>query len=503
MKTLSGSRYQKVYFYRYRKIFILLFLSGMFSACHLFPKVGPDTKTVEMPKNNEFLNVTLNPSLTIERVQNADLAEWWKHFNDDNLNSLITRALQNNQDKRIAESRVQESRELARIAGARLAPQIDSNVGYSRNKLSEGATLFPLPLNPSNRYSFGFDAAWEFDLFGGIRRQVEASVHNLESQEENLHDVTLTLLADVARNYFTLKSLDKRIGVAERNIQAQDESLKLVETRFQAGLVSELDVAQARAQVETTKAFLPALHEQRITLYNTLIVLLGESPDHQECLLSKRIEFPDRKKDNFLLGIIPKVPVGVPSTVLKNRPDIRRAERQLAAATANIGVARSELYPRFNITGQIGHQSLQYPRLYNDSSTFWNFAPVVSWPIFAGGRIMSNIRVQEQREIQELLTFERSLLVAFTEVENSLTSFSNEQLRYKDLRTAYDANIRSRQISQTLYREGLTDFIRVLDAERAVYASEDTLVQSEVKILTNAIALYKALGGGVVREEKM
>ena len=327
-----------------------------------------------------------------------------------------------------------------------------------------------------------------------IDENLRASLYSLRAQEENYRDTLLTLFSEVARTYINLKTLDKRIGIAEKNIRAQSDSLNLVDARYTAGLVSELDVSQSKAQLESTKATLPSLQSQRTATLNSLAVLLGENSDDTNSLFQAKFE---DKNPNKILGNIPYIPVSVPSIVLANRPDIKRAEMNLGEATANIGVAIADYYPKFSITGSYGLQSIKSAKLFQSKSNYWNFGPSIQFPIFQGGRIFNNVKVQNERQQQALLNYEKTILTAFGEVENSLTSYAYEIKRFESLQNSFNANKRAKNLSDELYKQGLTDFLRVLEAERATFSSEDNLAQSEASILINAIGLYKAIGGGV------
>jgi NodT family efflux transporter outer membrane factor (OMF) lipoprotein len=299
----------------------------------------------------------------------------------------------------------------------------------------------------------------------------------------------VTLLAEVARNYVELRSFQSRLEIARSNLKVQQDTLELTQARFKAKIISELDVTRSQAQVESTASEIPALESQRNQAAHRLAVLLGQHPQAllEELLSTENGPIPSGPPD---------VPPGLPSHLLRRRPDVRRAERQLAAATARVGVAVADLFPRFSLTGSLGLQSETFHDLGNFDSRFYSIGPSVSWPIFDAGRIRENIRVQNARQEQAAVTYEKSVLTALEDVENALIAHAKEQQRRESLTRAVEANRRSVDMAKQLYDRGLTDFLNVLDAQRALFASEDALAQSDRTVSTDLVALYKSLGGG-------
>jgi NodT family efflux transporter outer membrane factor (OMF) lipoprotein len=290
----------------------------------------------------------------------------------------------------------------------------------------------------------------------------------------------------VARNYIEVRGVQRRLAIAQENMTAQQETLELTRARFEAGLTSELDVVQAASQLATTQSQLPALETSLQQGMHRLGVLIGQEPGALLAELSTAAPIP---------AAPPDVPVGLPSELLRRRPDVRRAERQLAAATARIGVAVADLFPRLSLTGALGLQSVTLAGLATVGSRFWSVGPALRWPLFQAGRIRANIAVQGAREEQQLRTYEQTVLTSLEEVENALVAYSREQVRRARLAEAVEANRRAVDLANELYLRGLGTFLNVLDSERALFASQSDLAQSEATIATDIVALYKALGG--------
>ncbi len=430
-------------------------------------------------------------------TQPATLVNWWTEFNDAELNSLVERAVKSNLDIFIAESRVRESRASQVLAEAGLWPTVDVSGSYSRNRSSEnavgsrgqGAVVAPRSTSnlEQNLYRTGFDSGWEIDVFGGTRRSIEAARANVEASIEDRRDVLVTLLGDVANNYIELRGRQRQLAVTQANLQAQQEILRLTRIRFDAGLASDLEIAQAEGQAQTTEAQIPILESGIKQTAYRLDLLLGAQPGTTWNELSGHAPIP---------ALPPQAHVGLPAELLRRRPDIRRAERQLAAATAQIGAATADLYPKFFLLGTFGLQSISASDWFTAQSRFWSIGPTVTWPIFDAGKIRANIEIRNAQQEQALKLYEKSVLSALGDVESALVNYSKEQTRYRSLLAAVDTNRRALQMSNDLYTQGLIAFLNVLDAERALYSSENDLAQSEANMASNLVALYKALGGG-------
>jgi NodT family efflux transporter outer membrane factor (OMF) lipoprotein len=456
---------------------------------------------------------------TTRPVANTPVVQWWKTFGDPDLDSLITRAVASNWDLRRAQARVREARAQRDFVRADLFPTVNTDAAFSHSHFptgvlgtttggcssgasggttggTGGGTSTPTPSGASqnvggfgnqNLYQAGFDASWEIDVFGGVRRSVEAADADIAAAVEDYRDTTVSLLAEVARNYVELRGFQRQWTIAEENLKAQQQTLELTQSRLKAGVATDLDLARAQAQVSTTASEIPTLQASARMAIHRLGTLLGVDPMKLSAELSPIKPIP---------GVPPQLPVGVPSELLRRRPDIRRAERQLAAATARIGVATADLFPRFSLTGSLGLESAEAKSLLNYSSRFYSIGPSVSWPIFDAGRIRANIRVQNAREEQAVAVYEQAVLTALQEAEDALANYTREEARRRTLEQAAEANGRAVKLANQLYAAGRTDFLSVLQAQRDLFASQDALVQSNRAVSTDLVSLYKALGGG-------
>lgn len=454
------------------------------SAC----KVGPDY--VAPPENApQSWSESMEEGL---RAEGAELGNWWQSLNDTTLNGLMQRAVQGNLDLREASARVREARALRGVAQADYFPQVDARGGYTRERFSEntnGGQGFGSDTGEGHDlFALGFDASWEIDFFGRIARGVEAADADLASVGENWRNVLVSLLAEVAREYTDTRSFQNRLAIAESNVKAQEDTLTLVNSRYEAGITSELDVAQAKANLEQTRSQIPLLTAQMRQAMHRLEVLLGQRPGSLSQDMAQQA------------GVIPVPPdtiaVGLPSELLRRRPDVRRAERDVAAETARIGVVTADLFPRVMLTGSAGLESSQIGTLIAGDSFAWSVGPSVRWNIFSGERIQNNIEAQTARQAQALARYEKTVLTAFQDVENALVGYSRERVRLRSLTDAVTAQQRAVQLAEELYTRGLTDFQNVLDAQRQLYSLQDLQAESERDVTDNLIALYKSLGGG-------
>ncbi len=443
-------------------------------------KVGPNYKPPETPVPDEWAG-PLPPS-PAEAEQ--DLASWWTHFNDPALTSLIRGAVESNLDLRLAEARIRQGRAARGVAASGLGPTVDATGSFRRSQ-SPAAVDTRGPTR--NLYQAGFDSAWELDIFGGVRRGVEAADADLLAAVEARHNILVTLAAEVAINYIDLRGLQQEIAIARENLKAQQHSADLTRQRFEGGFVSGLDVANAEAQVATTAAQIPVLEiAVQQTIY-TLSVLLGREPGALLAELSVEAPIP---------AAPPEVPMIIPSELLRRRPDIRQAEAQIHAATARIGVAVADLFPRLSLSASIGRQGNKFSSLDDSANRFWSLGPSVSWNLFATGRNLSNIELQKALEEESLITYRQVVLAALQEVENALIASAKEQEHREALIDAVTANRKAVGLATQLYTQGQTDFLNVLNAQRSLYISEDALARSTGTVSTNLVALYKALGGG-------
>jgi outer membrane protein, multidrug efflux system len=463
----------------------VLVLTAALNGC----TVGEDYSRPELITPTTFSQSTTIAS-TRPSVSATGREAWWETFDDAGLNRLIERAVVSNLEVRRATQRVVEARAQRGVVAGQYYPRVDGVGSVTRTSASVNTDSSPARFGApreSTLWTAGLDASWELDVFGGTRRNVEAADADVGFAIEDRRDVLLTLLGDVAFAYIELRGAQNEIRVVEQNVDAQVQTLELTRTRARAGLISELDVAQSEAQVALTESRIPTLRAQARRAAHRLALLLGEMPATLYAELDVEAPLPTAA------GL---VPVGLPSELLLRRPDVRRAERQLAAATARVGVARADLYPRFNLTGNLGLQSQKLANLPEGRSGYWSIGPSVSWALLDFGRIRSNVDVQNARVDQALTTLEQAVLVSMEDVENALTNLEQERARRAKLAQSVDANRRAVELSRTLYDQGLADFINVLDAQRALFEAEDQLIQSEIAVSTNVVTLFKALGGG-------
>lgn len=475
---------------RSSRIFLpaLIIASGAASGC----KVGPDFIPPQSNVPPAFMhtgNESFGGPSAINAARSVD-ADWWKLLGDSTLDTLVQRAAVGNLDVKLASARLREARAQRGVIAAEAYPQVDLNAQANRSRQSPNSFQnFPgsNPGEARNLFQVGFDANWELDFFGRVSRNVEAASADIQSAEEDRRDVLVTLVSEVARNYVELRGFQQRLDIARRNIQLQQETLDIAASRFKAGLTNDLDVAQAESSLSQARSTVPPLDRSAQAAIHRLGVLLGQQPTALAAELSQVAAIP---------GVPPEVPIGLPSELLRRRPDIRRAERDLAASTARIGVATADLYPRFSLTGSFGFAADKVPTLPDASSRFWSFGPAMKWPVLDWGRIRANIKVQDARAEQSLLQYERAVLTSFEDVENALSSYTREQARRSTLAESVASNQRAFDLASEQYRSGIIDFQRVLDSQRALFASQDALSDSDRAVSSNLVALYKALGGG-------
>jgi len=414
------------------------------------------------------------------------LGHWWTLFNDPQLDSLIQRAIAANRDMEIAEARVQQARAQYRLTTANAAPTLGVSGAYANSRKSENAGGSGGG-ETQDLFQTGFDAGWELDIFGGARRGGEAADARLVAMGENSNDVLVSLTAEVARNYLELRGSQQRLVTARANLAGQEKTLALARGRREAGLGNELEVAQAETQLSLTRAQLPPLENSVGQSSYRLALLLGLSPQALLAELAPPVGLP----------LMPAgLPATLPSDLLRRRPDIRRAERLLAAATADIGVATAELFPRFSLTGLAGLQSLNLSDLLSTSSRFWTVGPTVRWAIFNGGRVQANIDLNQARREEAQAVYEKTVLTALSEVETALLALAREEETRRTFVEAVASGQRAVELASGRYRSGLAGVLDVLLGERALYQSQDQLVQSEQRRGVALVALCKALGGG-------
>ena len=446
------------------------------------------------------------PALAVPQVWPAEsstasvigpvIDEWWKSFHDPELDSLVKRAVATNPDLKLAAARVEEARANRGVARSGALPQITGSAealrerqitqGFVPNASGQGGSLQTFPYE-INLFSALAQMSWEVDLFGGIRRQVQAAGADLAAQQEDRRNVLISLLGDVASNYAQVRGYQLRLEIAHKNILIQEDTLKLTRDLVNAGQATERDVAQSEALLETTRASVFVLDSGLKTAIHRLGVLLGLEPERLAGELAAAAPLPVTP---------PAVPVGLPSDLLKRRPDIRRAEAQLVAATARVGQARADYFPTFSLTGSAGREATQLHDLTLGVANVFSIGPSMSLPIFTGGKIRSNVAVQTARMSQAQATYESTVLTALEETDNALVNYGDEQARRDRLQEVVRASQTAQQLAEIQYKAGLADFLTVLDSERTLASNQDQLAQSQVAVVTDLISLYKALGGG-------
>jgi NodT family efflux transporter outer membrane factor (OMF) lipoprotein len=414
------------------------------------------------------------------------LETWWTLFDDPRLDGLIQRAVAANPDLKIAVARIQQARAQYRIATVALAPAVDVSGTYTGTRISEN-TGSSSAGTTQELYQAGFDAGWELDIFGGARRSVEAAGARLAATAENRRDVLVSLEAEVARNYLELRGSQQRLKAARKNVGIQERTLHLVRGRQDSGLGNRLEVAQAETQLALTRTQLPPLENSAGASIYSLSLLLGLPPRALEKELARGEPLPARPA---------WLPETLPSDLLRRRPDIRRAERQLAAATADIGVATAELFPRFSLTGLLGLQSTSLGDLISAGSRYWTVGPTVSWPLFDAGRARANIDLNRSRQEEAQAAYEKTVLAALGEVESALLGLSRETETFRSLADAVHSGQQAVELARGRYHAGISDILSLLQSQTALYLSQDQLIQSEQRLAFYQVALFKALGGG-------
>ncbi|MCC6276147.1 MAG: efflux transporter outer membrane subunit [Leptospiraceae bacterium] len=471
--------------------------------------VGPDFKRpqISVPKN-------WKPDLVSEEDKNpVNLASWWKSFQDPVLTDLIEKAIESNLDLRQASYRVVQARATLGILTAGLFPEIGvqgaltrrhnsmavspsnnstntalaTSIPPSSSQIIAATASSPSTKSASNLFQTGLTASWTLDVFGGIRRNIEAANANIQMSLEDRRGIFLTLVSDVATNYVNLRTFQKQISIAKEQLKMQEQTAAIMKKKFDAGYATSLDTSNANALVANTRAQIPVFESAEKIAMQNLSVLLGKEPLYLRNILANESGLPNVPKE---------IPIGLPSDLLQRRPDIRKVEAQLHSATAKIGVATADLFPKFTLTGTAGFSGTHASDLGPPKSVFWTAGPSISLPIFTAGRISWNIELQKNIREETLLLYEKTLLTAFKEVETSLVNFENDQERRKYLQESVDNYRKSVKTAMTLYIAGKTDFLNVVTAQQSLFNSENALAQSNLNVALDLISLYKALGGG-------
>jgi NodT family efflux transporter outer membrane factor (OMF) lipoprotein len=442
---------------------------------------------------------------------------WWTSFNDPELVKLENRVADANLDLKVASMRLAESRAERSITAADQYPTIDGNASVTRERSSSngiqslaggvssasnaaslangtGTGVTNLPTHgkgssnaPFNVFQAGFDASWELDLWGRVRREVEAADASVQAQAEARRDLLTTTMAEVARDYIQLRGTQSDYAITLDNLNAAKDIERVTRERYQHGLATDLDVVQASAQVKTENALLPQIAQQEDETINRLSFLLGQAPGALRAELETTQPVPPTP---------PTVPMGIPSDLARRRPDIRQAEANLHQATAEIGVAKADFYPKVTLSGSAGLQSLSFSRLGNFGSRQFGIGPSLSVPIFEGGRLKATLNLRKEQQQEAAINYQRVVLSAWHEIDNSLTQYSSQQLRHDELVAAVSDDQKALHLAKAQYTAGTGSFLQVLDSERTLLSAQQSLTDNTTEISTTLVSLYKSLGGG-------
>ncbi len=420
----------------------------------------------------------------------AALATWWRTFADAELTALIERTIASNLDIQLAQARLREARATLRHTQTSTqwpTVEVNASATWGRTNAQTQGIVVPSGNSTTSTYQLDFDASWELDLFGGVRRQVEASEADAQAAEDALRNTLVSALAEVAKDYVQLRQYQNQLAVAQARVAAWRDTLRITTARNRAGLVADGDVASATANLAAAEAAIPPLESIARQTIHALAVLLGQQPGTLTSELAQRGATPQTPKE---------LPLGLPADLLRRRPDVRQAERTLAASTARIGVEVANLFPKISLTGQFGGQSGGKFNLVDAAARYYTLGPTIQWGILNYPAIQANIRTAEARRDQQFLTYQQTVLTAFKEVEDALVAYTRELQRQSLLNTQVEEYRRAANIALAKYTRGLTTFLEVLEAQRSLYASEDAQAESQATLGVSLIALYKALGGG-------
>jgi NodT family efflux transporter outer membrane factor (OMF) lipoprotein len=475
--------------------------------------VGPN---FEPPRTHtpDVFDRTQSAQASSKGIESGFNPDWWTLFNDPMLNALEKELTDTNLDVAAASARLLQSRAGQRIAGAAQYPTLDAAASYDRERGSPNGILSLLGVTPNgsqpqsasgsaplgvaplpgssgspayNLYQFGFDASWELDIWGGARRGVEAATALTAASYEDRNAVLLSARAELARDYVELRDTQSLLQIARQNLEIARNATKLTQMRKQEGVTTDLDVANASAQVESIESLMPTLEARAETTINAIGVLLAKEPGALKAQLDEPRDVP---------GLPEQVPIGFPSELAQRRPDIRGAEAQLHAATAAIGMARADFYPRITLNGSAGFQSLQLSSLANWSSGQFVVGPSITLPIFEGGRLKGTLQLREAQQQEAAIVYQRTVLQAWREVDDALITYDAEQRRRDRLKSVVSLNLRALSVAQQRYKEGAVDYLDVLNVQRQLLRAQSDLEQSEADADVNLITLCKVLGGG-------
>ena len=478
------------------------FITGVILLAAAGCAVGPDFKqpATKTPAAWSGLDVFGRQQTSTAVAGSAALAAWWSIFNDPALTGLVEKALAANLDLKIAEARVRQARASWGTAFAGLWPSVNSSSSYTRSHESPSSTAGATTGSSgsgttgskpheirTDLFQAGLDAAWELDIFGGTRRNVEAADADLQAAEENRRSVLVSLAAEVGTTYISLRGYQQQLVIARKNLESQLHSAGITRKRYEAGLANALDTANAEALAASTQSTIPILESAERQAIYSLSVLLAREPAALQAELAPEAPIPQ---------VPQQVAVGVPSELLRRRPDVRSAEAQLHAATARVGVAVADFFPKFSLIGSFGLRGSEWQTLGNRDNHVWSGGPGVTWNIFDAGRTISNLKLQKAVQDETLAAYEKAVLSALKDVDSALVAYAKEQEHLTALTSAVTNGRKAVDLSMQLYTVGRSDYLSVLIAQRALFAYEDAWVQSSRNLDVNLVALYKALGGG-------
>jgi len=449
--------------------------------------VGPD---YEAPK------VAVPPAFVTpgQFDSGTPLLRWWQVLGDDNLTTLIEHAIGGaNLDLRSADAHIRQARAELGVAGAAAVPSVNARAQVSRDQFSRNSELFanlpfPNPQTLFTDYRAGFDASWELDVFGHTSRSIEAAGARLQSAQAGLRDVRIAVAGEVARTYIELRQEERQIALGEADLAGFKQSAELVQLRFEAGSASELDLRRARAYVEVQSAMLDGARAERAAALDALAVLVGVTPQEAAALIEPGRPVPTISAD--------RVAVGLPSDLLRRRPDVRRAERDLAAATADIGVATADLYPRFQLVGNFGAEAVQPGEFGKQASRTWSLVPQAYVPLFGRGRLTSEVTAREAVRDVALAGYQKAVLQALSDVEIAMVRYDRSRARLASLERAWRDLEGNAALVREQYQAGRSSLLDVIDAERQARQAEEQRIDAVGSLATQLVALYKALGGG-------
>ena len=461
--------------------FAVLALAAALSAC---AAVGPDYHAPEAPP------VAIANAQSAAFVTQNPEAAWWRGFDDPVLDRLVTRALEANLDLRVAVDRVLAARAVFDESSFDRGPHVQSGASYASARQQVAGTGSERVDVESAQ--IGFDARWEIDLFGHVRRSIEAARADLGASEAALRDAQVTVAAEVARQYFQLRSVQKRLDIARRDLAAEQKTTELTQVRYDAGRVTELDVQRAIGRLHAVEATIPQLQAAEKRGFYRIAVLLGENPGALDDSLVAVESAPWAKA----------LPIGDVSDLLRRRPDVRIAERELAAATARVGVATADLFPRVHVSGFVGFLSGDLGPLFasggGTDTSAWSITPSVTWPAFDLGSVRARLRASEARSDAAAARYELAVRTALEDTENRFVEYAAQQTRLRSLGGQAEASRRAAELAGIQYREGVTDFLTLLDAQRTLLEAEDAVAQAQGDVNVSVVGIYKALGGGAL-----